>query len=86
MMLIVVLSSFTCRYLLSQISQEIRQKKNLQAALFQRYQETAAKSVAPGAGIGFCRSFAADSVAALLSARADVRRSHCKRESVCPRG
>ena len=43
MMLIVVLSGFTGRYLLSQISDEIREKKNLQAALFQRYQETAAE-------------------------------------------
>ena len=42
-MLIVVLSGFTGRYLLSQISEEIREKKNLQAALFQRYEETAAE-------------------------------------------
>ncbi len=43
MMLIVVLSGFTGRYLLSQISEGIREKKNLQAALVQRYQETAAE-------------------------------------------
>jgi len=43
MMLIVVLSGFTGRYLLTQISEEIREKKNLQAALLQRYQETAAE-------------------------------------------
>lgn len=43
MMLIVVLSGFTGRYLLAQISDEIREKKDLQAALFQRYQETAAE-------------------------------------------
>jgi hypothetical protein len=43
MMLIVVLSGFTGRYLLSQISEEIREKKNLQAALLQRYQDTAAE-------------------------------------------
>jgi len=43
MVLIVVLSGFTGRYLLDQISEQIREKKNLQAALFQRYQETAAE-------------------------------------------
>lgn len=43
MMLIVVLSGFTGRYLLSQIAEEIREKKNLQGALLQRYQETAAE-------------------------------------------
>lgn len=43
MMLIVVLSGFTGRYLLKQCSEEIRDKKNLQAALFQRYQDTAAE-------------------------------------------
>jgi hypothetical protein len=42
MMLIVVLSGFTGRYLMSQISQDLREKKNLQAALLQQYQETAA--------------------------------------------
>jgi hypothetical protein len=42
MMLIVVVSGFTGRYLLSQISQDLREKKNLQAALFQQYQDTAA--------------------------------------------
>jgi len=42
MMLIVVLSGFTGRYLMSQISADQREKKNLQAALLQQYQETAA--------------------------------------------
>ncbi len=42
MMLIVVLSGFTGRYLMSQISEDLREKKNLQAALLQQYQETAA--------------------------------------------
>lgn len=42
MMLIVVLSGFTGRYLMSQIAEDLRGKKNLQAALFQQYQETAA--------------------------------------------
>ena len=41
MMLIVVLSGFTGRYLMSQISEDLREKKNLQAALLERYQETA---------------------------------------------
>lgn len=41
MMLIVVLSGFTGRYLMSQISEDLREKKNLQAALLQQYQETA---------------------------------------------
>jgi len=43
MMLLVVLSGFAVRYLSKQISQEVREKKDLQAALFQRYQETAAE-------------------------------------------
>jgi hypothetical protein len=43
MMLIVVLSGFTGRYLLSRISEEIREKKNLQAALYQEFNETAAE-------------------------------------------
>jgi hypothetical protein len=42
MMLIVVLSGFTGRYLMSQISEDLREKKNLQAALLQQYQESAA--------------------------------------------
>lgn len=42
MMLIVVLSGFTGRYLMSQISEDLREKKNLQAALLQQYQEAAA--------------------------------------------
>jgi hypothetical protein len=42
MMLIVVLSGFTGRYLMSHISEDLREKKNLQAALLQQYQETAA--------------------------------------------
>lgn len=42
MMLIVVLSGFTGRYLMSQISEDLREKKNLQAALLQEYDRTAA--------------------------------------------
>jgi hypothetical protein len=37
----VVLSGFVVRYLSQQVSEEVREKKNLQAALFQRYRETA---------------------------------------------
>jgi len=42
-MLMAALSGFAVRYLSQQVSDDVREKKDLQAALFQRYQETAAE-------------------------------------------